>query len=123
MAARGHGQFSRSIRIMRDFVYATWRSREIRFASEYLNKLPVTLSPLKFPFRSDVSVTATVKGFLVQPKVNYISDYLGQVFEVKQRGYEHASSIRPKWPCRAKLVIEMILRSISGSSRTGKRHH
>lgn len=78
------------IRDMAEQTHSVW-------ASEFLSKLPVTLSPRELPFRSDVNVTATMAEFLVQTKVNYVSDYLCQVYDVKPRGHGHGSSPRFTW--------------------------
>ncbi len=67
------------------------------WANELLNKLQVTLSPRELPFSSVVLMTATMKEFDVQKKVNYVSDYLCQVYGVKPRGHGHGSSPRFTW--------------------------
>jgi hypothetical protein len=78
------------IRDMAERSHSVW-------ASELLNKLPVTLSPRELPFSSVVGMTATMQGFDVQKKVNYVSDYLCQVYDVKSRGHGRGSSPRFTW--------------------------
>ena len=72
--------------------------RHSDWAGELLQKLPVHLSPRDLPAESSVAMEIKKKNFSVQKKVNYVSDYLCQVYGVKQRGKGHGSSPRtPNW--------------------------
>jgi hypothetical protein len=77
------------IRDMTDEKAFTW-------ATEYLNKLPVTLSPRQLPARSAVQMVSRTKKYNVQKKVNYVSDYLGQVYGIKERRAGRGSSPGPR---------------------------
>ncbi len=77
--------------------------RHSAWASEFLDKLPVTLSPRELPLSSVVSMNATMPEFLVEKKVNYVSDYLCQVYDVKPRGHGHGSSPRFTWELSSEI--------------------
>lgn len=77
--------------------------RHSDWASEFLDKLPVTLSPRELPLSSVVNMTATMPEFSVEKKVNYVSDYLCQVYDVKPRGHGHGSSPRFTWALSSEI--------------------
>jgi hypothetical protein len=68
------------------------KQKHSQWAVEFLESLPVTLTPRELPARSTVTMTSRMKGFSVEKKVNYVSDYLRQAYGIKPRGHGHGSS-------------------------------
>lgn len=71
------------------------------WAKEYLGKLPVEETPRSLPTQSSVQMEISVHKdkddkveFSVQKKVNYISDYLKEIYGIKDRARGGSSSAR-----------------------------
>jgi hypothetical protein len=71
--------------------------KAFNWATEYLNKLPVTLNPRQFPPHSAVRMLSRVQGYSVQKKVNYVSDYLGHIYGMKGGRAGRGSSPGPRY--------------------------
>jgi hypothetical protein len=68
------------------------------WGQELLDKLPVTKTPRELPDYLDATMVTKHKDFQVQKKVNYLSDYLLQIYGVKDRLPGHGSSPASRLP-------------------------
>ena len=82
---------------IRDLAEADYRS----WAREFLEKLPVWETPRRLPEHASVEMKIEVQKdergntkFLVQKKVNYVSDYLRQVYGIKDRTEGRGGGVR-----------------------------
>jgi hypothetical protein len=79
------------IRDMADTEYLGW-------SREFLEKLPVRKTPRELPDDSSVKMTHSHDDFNVQKKVNYVSDFLRQVYGIKDRVSGRGSAPGPRLP-------------------------
>jgi hypothetical protein len=63
---------------------------------EFLDKLPVKETPRQLLAHASVEMKTEIQEFLVQKKVNYLSDYLRQIYGIKDRVRGHGSPPGPR---------------------------